>query len=184
MSKVQGPINQKAVIAACHQHKPLQHALELAKKLYKKHKRKHSGIEYLSHPLTVISLLLEAGASQTALVTAALQDTLAQTTLKESTIRDLFGDDVANQVVALTATVDSIGYVHVEAYRAQLAAASAEVQTIKLAAILDEICAIPAKSLVTEMPFINASAELAAALTLGNAEIARRVQAALRRARA
>lgn len=184
MSKVQGPINQKAVIAACHQHKPLQQALELAKKLYKKHKRKHSGIEYLSHPLTVISLLLEAGASQTALVTAALQDTLAQTTLKESTIRAQFGDDVANMVVALTATVDSIGYVHVEAYRAQLAAATAEVQTIKLASILDEICAIPAKNLATEAQFINATAELAGALTLGNAEIARRVQAALRRARA
>lgn len=184
MSKVQGPINQKAVIAAAHKSKALQQALELAKKLYKKHKRKHTGIEYLSHPLTVISLLLEAGASQTALVTAALQDTLSATTLKESTIRDMFGDDVANQVVTLTATVDSIGYVHVEAYRAQLAAANPEVQTIKLAAILDDICAIPAKNLVAEADFISASAELAAGLTLGNAELARRVQAALRRARA
>lgn len=184
MSKVQGPINQKAVIAACHKHKPLQHALELAKKLYKNTKRAHTGIEYLSHPLTVISLLLEAGASQTALVAAALQDTLAQTTLKESTIRDQFGDDVANMVVALTATVDSVGYVHVEAYRDQLVAANPEVQTIKLAAILDEICAIPAKNLFAQADFINASAELAGALTQGNAEIARRVQAALRRARA
>lgn len=184
MSKVQGPINQKAVIAACHKHKPLQLALELAKKLYKKHKRQHTGIEYLSHPLTVISLLLEAGASQTALVTAALQDTLAQTNLKESTIRDQFGDEVANQVVALTPEIDSVGYIHVEAYRAQLAGASAEVQTIKLASILDQVCSIPQAKLAGEAQFINAAADIAAVLTQGNAELARRVQAALRRARA
>jgi (p)ppGpp synthase/HD superfamily hydrolase len=179
MSKAQGPINQKAVIAACHQHKPLQQALELAKKLYKKEKRKHTGIEYLSHPLTVISLLLDVNAPQESLVVAALQDTLAITTLKNSTLRSLFGDAVADQVIALTQAGDT----H-EAYKAKLAGSTSEVQTIKLASILDNICAIPAKSLASEVDFINAAADIAGALVLGNAEIARRVQAALRRARA
>jgi (p)ppGpp synthase/HD superfamily hydrolase len=189
MSKVQGPINHKAVIAACQKHKPLQLALELAKKLYKKDKRKHTGIEYLSHPLTVISLLLEVGASQDALVVAALQDTLSRTTLKESTIRAQFGDDVADNVVALAPVssqgafgiLDTIAFA---AYKDRLASASPEVQTIALASILDHICSIPAAKLSDEAAFVSECADVAGALVLGNAEIARRVQAALRRARA
>ena len=180
MSKVQGPINHKAVIAACHKYKPLQLALELAKKLYKKDKRKHTGIEYLSHPLTVISLLLEVGAAPDALVVAALQDTLSRTTLKESTIRAQFGDAIAEQVVALT----QAGAQDVTAYKAQLASTSPEVQTIKLASVLDHICAIPAAKLTAEAAFIGELADIAGVLAMGNAEIARRVQAALRRARA
>lgn len=184
MSKIQGPINHKAVIAACHKHKPLQLALELAKKLYQKQKRKHTGIDYLSHPLTVISLLLEVGASQDALVVAALQDTLSRTTLKESTIRAQFGDAIADKVVALTATAITGQRVVIEAYRDQLVSGGPEVQTIKLASILDEICSLPANTLRTETATVDVLADIAGDLTLGNAEIARRVQAALRRARA
>lgn len=184
MSKVQGPLNQKAVIAACYQHKPLELSLQLAKKLYKKHKRNHTGIEYLSHPLTVISLLLEAKVSPDALVTAALQDTLTLTALKEATIRAQFGDVVADQVVALTPVIGADGKLDFDAYKAKLASANPEVQTIKLAAILDDVCSIPARQLAAEADFITANAELASVLTLGDAEIARRVQATVRRARA
>jgi len=184
MSKVQGPINQKAVIAFCYKYLPYKQALELAKKLYKKDKRKHTGIEYLSHPLTVGSLLLEVNASPTAVVVSALQDTLTRTSLKESTIRKEFGDAVADQVVALTPVNGAEGQLDVEAYKAKLVAAGPEVQTIKLAAILDEICSIPQNKLSAEAGYINTCADIAGALTLGNAELARRVQAALRRARA
>lgn len=184
MTKVQGPINHKAVIAYCYQDKSYKKALELAKKLYKKDKRKHTGVDYLSHPLTVASLLLEVGVSGEALVVSALQDTLTRTSLKESTIRTEFGDGVADQVVALTPVKGADGALDLEAYKAKLAAAGPDIQTIKLASILDEVCAIPAGKLSAEADFINASADLAGVLTAGNAEISRRVQAALRRARA
>lgn len=184
MSKAQGPINQKAVIAYCYKDATYKKALELAKKLYSKHKRPHVNVEYLSHPLTVATLLLELGVSSTAMVASALQDTLTRTNLKESTIRAEFGDAVAELVVALTPVVTAADQVDIEAYKAKLAAASHEVQTIKLASILDNVCAIPANRLAASAEFLNTCAELAGAMPLGNAEIGRRVQAALRRARA
>jgi (p)ppGpp synthase/HD superfamily hydrolase len=184
MTKVQGPINHKAVIAHCYADKAYKQALELAKKLYKKDKRKHTGIEYLSHPLTVASLLLEVGVSGEALVVSALQDTLTRTALKESSIRTEFGDAVADQVVALTPVKRINGELDLDAYKAKLAGLNADLQTVKLASILDDVCAIPAGKLAAESDLINTSFEIAGVLTAGNAEIARRVQAALRRARA
>jgi (p)ppGpp synthase/HD superfamily hydrolase len=184
MSKVQGPINHKAVIAYCYQDKSYKQALELAKKLYKKDKRKHTGVDYLSHPLTVASLLLEVGVQPVTMVVSALQDTLARTSLKESTLRTEFGDDVANQVLVLTPVKTADGKLDVEAYKAKLAAAVPELQTLKLASILDEVCSIPAGKLSAESEFIGQCAELAGVLTQGQPELARRVQVALRRARA
>jgi (p)ppGpp synthase/HD superfamily hydrolase len=184
MTKVQGPINHKAVIAHCYADKAYKQALELAKKLYKKDKRKHTGIDYLSHPLTVASLLLEVGASGDALVVSALQDTLSRTALKESTIRAEFGDIVADHVVALTPVKSVNGELDLEAYKAKLAGLTTHFQSVKLASILDEVCAIPAAKLAAESDLINTSFEIAGVLTAGNAELARRVQAALRRARA
>lgn len=184
MTKVQGPINHKAVIAYCYQDATYKKALELAKKLYRKDKRKHTGVEYLSHPLTVASLLLEVGVSGEAMVVSALQDTLSRTSLKESTLRAEFGDAIADQVVALTPVTGADGALDVAAYTGRLQAAGPAIQTIKLASILDEVCAIPAGKLSAEADFISGCAVIAGAMTLGNAEIARRVQAALRRARA
>lgn len=184
MTKVQGPINHKAVIAYCYQDKAYKKALELAKKLYQKEKRKYTGVNYLSHPLTVASLLLEVGVSSEAMVVSALQDTLTRTSLKEATIRTEFGDAVAAQVVALTPVKNVDGSLDLEAYKAKLAAAGPDIQTVKLAALLDEVCAIPAGKLSAEADLINTSADLAAVLTGGNPEIARRVQAIVRRARA
>lgn len=183
MSKAHGPINQKAVIAYCYKDAQYQKALELAKKLYKKQKRKHTGIEYLSHPLTVASLLLELGVSSTAMVVSALQDMLVLTNLKESTIRAQFGDVIADKVVALTPPTDDSAEAF-QAYKSKLAGADHEVQTVKLAALLDDICAIPKAHLVADAPFLAKCSEIVESLNLGNAELARRVQAALRRARA
>lgn len=184
MNKAQGPINQKAVIGYCYKDKSYAKALELAKKLYKKVKRNHTGLEYLSHPLTVATLLLEVGVSAEAMQASALQDTLSRTTLKEATIRADFGDAVADMVVALTPAKGADGKVDVDAYQAQLVAGGPEVQTIKLASLLDDVCAIPAAKLAAESEMLEQADKLAAAMTFGNAELARRVQAALRRARA
>ncbi len=182
----QGPINSKAVIAYCYKDKSYAKALELAKKLYKGAKRAHTGVEYLSHPLTVASLLLEIGGfSSEAMQASALQDAQGgNTTLKPTTIRTVFGDAVANLVDALTPVKDAEGNVDLAAYKAALIAAGPEAQTIKLASILDDVCSIPGAKLAGESGRIAVLADVAAALTDGNAEIARRVQAAIRRARA
>ena len=178
-----GPINQKAVIAYCHKDKSYQKAIELAKKLYAKRKRKYSGVAYWSHPLTVASLLLEVGVASEAMVASALQDTLTHSTLKEATIRAEFGDVVADMVLVLTPLSGELEALAFAAYKAKLAGASPGVQTIKLASILDDLCAIPTSKVSAESEFIDNCAELAGVLTLGNAELARRVQSVIRLAR-
>lgn len=185
MTKVQGPINHKAVISHCYKDKTYKKALELAKKLYSKQKRKHTGVEYLSHPLTVASLLLEIGASDEALVVSALEDVLSRTTLKESTLRKEFGDSVADKVLALTPFRTPDGELNKGMYAINLVSAGTDVQNIKLASILDEVCAIPANKLAEEAEFLATCAQLTSALVgMGNPELGRRVQAAIRRARA
>lgn len=184
MSKFQGPINQKAVIAYCYQDKAYKQALELAKALYKKKKRKYTGVDYLSHPLTVASLLLEAKVSSFAMVVSALQDVLTQSNLKISTVANDFGQDVADAVTTLTPIYHPDGQLHLAAYVPALMAASPELQTIKLASLLDEICSIPAGRLVHEAGFLFYAAEIASALDKGDAELKRRVSAAIRRAHA
>lgn len=184
MTKVQGPINSKAVIAYCYKDKSYAKALELAKKLYKKVKRAYTGVEYLSHPLTVGSLLLELGVSSEAMQASALQDTVEKTTLKATTVRTEFGDAVSDLVNALTPVTTPDGMVDIAAYTAAIVAAGVEAQTIKLASILDDVCSIPANKLSAEAERIGVLATIAAGLTGGNAELARRVQAAVRRARA
>lgn len=184
MNKSPSPINSKAVIGYCYQDKAYQKALKLAEKLYAKVKRVHTGLDYLSHPLTVATLLLDVGVSSEAMQASALQDTLTKTTLKLSTIQAEFGTTVAQMVQALTPVQDASGQLDVAACKAALAAAGPEVQTIKLASLLDEVCAIPKGKLVVEAARIEQMADLAASLTFGNAELARRVQAAVRRARA
>lgn len=183
MNKSPSPINSKAIIGYCYQDKAYQKALKLAEKLYAQVKRVHTGVEYLSHPLTVATLLLEIGVSSQAMQASALQDTLTKTTLKLSTIQAEFGEAVAQMVQALTPVLGASGELDVEAYKAALASAGPEVQTIKLASILDEVCAIPKHKLAAEAARIELLADLANSLTFGNAELARRIQAAVRRAR-
>lgn len=182
LTHVNGPINSKAVIAYCHREKSFSKALEMAKKLYKGQKRDHTGFEYLSHPLIVSSLLIEVNAPLTSMLVAALQDTLARTTLKEASLRSEFGDDVADKVVALTAPRLETGAVFVPGYIEQLARAGADVQTIKLASLLDDLAPLSEKHAKKAQGLIDLAVELLPALESGNKELFRRVEAALRRA--
>ena len=182
LKHVNGPVNSRAVIAYCHREKTYAKALELAKKLYKGQKREFTGFEYLSHPLIVSTLLLEVQAPRDTLLAAALQDTLAHTTLKETTLRSEYGDEVASMVLALTAPRLENGNVDVDSYKAQLAAASQEVKTVKLASLLDELAPLSEKYVKHARDLIALAADLLPVLEDGNAELFRRVQAALRRA--
>lgn len=182
LKHVNGPLNSRAVIAYCHREKTYAKALELAKKLYKGQKREFTDFEFLSHPLIVSTLLLEVNSPLSTMLTAALQDTLARTTLKESTLRSEYGDEVANAVVELTAPRLDSGEIDVQAYKVRLASANAEVKTVKLASLLDELAPLSEKYAKRASSLIGLVAEVLPVLEGGHPELFRRVQAALRRA--
>lgn len=180
---VKGPINSKAVIAYCHRDKTFSNALQLAKKLLSGQKRAFTGFDYLSHPLTVASLLIEVKAPQPVMVAAALQDSLSRTTLKAATLEKEYGAEVAAMVRALTPVKNAEGQVDLAAYKAQLEQGGESVQTIKLASLLDHLAPLSEKYAKKAGELIAEATELLPSLTQGHPELMHRAQAALRRAR-
>ncbi len=77
-----------------------QGAVELACRLHHGQVRKSNGVPYISHPLAVASLVLEAGGDEDLAIAALLHDTVEDCggwpVLEE--IRQLFGDQVASVV--------------------------------------------------------------------------------------
>lgn len=183
MQKVSGPINTQTFIAYARRHKPFEEAFNLATKLYAKQKRDFTGIKYISHPSTVASLLLDYQLPAHTMVAAVLEETLSRTNLKAATIENLFGAEVLALVQALTPG-ELAGSEARQAYGEQIRAAGYQAQTVKLASILDHVCAIPAKRLSESVDNLNAWADLLPYLVGGNAELHERLTAAIRRARA
>lgn len=186
MSKPQtaNPVNSKLLIGLAQSNKAMASALQLVTKVYKNDKREHTGIPYSSHALTMVSVLHPFELSMPALVAAVLADTLSRKAVKYETLVEQFGPDVADMVKALTPVRKEDGQLDVEAYKAQLSAASPEVQSIKLADLLDHICAIPAKKLAASFELFNLAEALLPALGQGDPELLRRVLLSIHRARA
>ena len=181
-SNTVSPVNAKALIAHARLEKSFYDALQLAKKLYAKQKRAHTGVEYLSRPLTVASLLLDLKYATPVLVAAVLSETLVRTTLKPTALRDKFGDAVADMVEILTPPAELEGEPWA-AYVQRLAEANPDVQSIKMAELLEGICALPRKTLGNEFAFLARCEQLAAAMPMANEELSRRVTALIRAAR-
>jgi len=181
-SKTVSPVNAKALIAHARLEKPFYDALQLAKQLYAKQKRAHSGVEYLSRPLTVASLLLDHKYATPVLVAGVLGEALVRTTLKPTTLREKFGPEVADMVELLTPPKEVEGEAW-DAYVQRLAAATPEVQSIKMAELLEGICALPRKELSNEFAFLARCEQIAAAMPMANEELSRRVMVLIRAAR-
>lgn len=184
MKFVQGPINSKALVAYCHTDKVFAKALDLVRGLYKKDKREFTGVAYWSHPTTVSSLLLEISAEPTTMAAGALQETLARGRLQPKTIVEQFGPEVLSKVEALTPVLHINGELDVRSTGERLQAGGGQVQTIKLASLLDTICAIPRNKLASKFKLLDEVDALLPYLQIGNAELMRRVQVALRQSRA
>ena len=57
-----------------------------------------AGVDYIEHPRAVAAQMED----ETGKIVALLHDVLEDTGIKESTLRDLFGDEIADTVVVLT----------------------------------------------------------------------------------
>lgn len=81
----------------------LEHAFEFAKDAHKNQTRK-SNQPYIIHPLEVAIILTESHADTTSLIAALLHDVVEDTKTSTDSIRDEFGDLVADIVEGLTKT--------------------------------------------------------------------------------
>lgn len=77
-------------------------AIEVATVAHEEQRRKGNGTPYITHPVTVSMLLLQAGCSQNAVVAGLLHDTLEDTELSYEDIKREFGPQVANLVEECT----------------------------------------------------------------------------------
>ena len=64
--------------------------------------RRHSGEEYVCHPLSVACILVDLGMDSETLVASILHDVVEDTPVELSDVRRQFGDDVANLVDGVT----------------------------------------------------------------------------------
>ncbi|MFI5053644.1 MAG: HD domain-containing protein [Acidimicrobiia bacterium] len=81
-------------------------AVEWASSLHATHRRKGTDAPYLSHPLAVAALVLEAGGTETEAIAALLHDVIEDASVKPKKIRRRFGRKVTRIVVACTETLD------------------------------------------------------------------------------
>lgn len=79
----------------------LTKAYDLSLKAHKNQKR-HSGDDYFQHPLAVAQLLTEKKMDDATIITALLHDTVEDTTIKLSEIKEQFGEEVSFLVDGLT----------------------------------------------------------------------------------
>ena len=79
----------------------IQTAYEVAEKAHTGQVRK-SGDPYITHPLSVSTILAELGMDTTTLVAALLHDTVEDTTLTLKEVTEKFGDEVAHLVDGVT----------------------------------------------------------------------------------
>ncbi len=97
--------------------------------------RKFTGEPYIQHCYNVRDLVASVIDNQDAICAAVLHDTIEDTEICYQDIVDNFGDSVAGMVASLT-TVDGRCSV---AYNLMLKGIDADVQTVKLADILDNL---------------------------------------------
>ena len=76
----------------------LNKAIEFASIKHANQKRKGTTIPYIVHPIEVMQILRENGASENAQIAGVLHDTIEDTATTYAEIKELFGADIANMV--------------------------------------------------------------------------------------
>jgi (p)ppGpp synthase/HD superfamily hydrolase len=83
-------------------HYAIEFAVAVAWRAHAGQVRKGGNVPYISHPLTVAKMLLEAGCSQEVVVAGLLHDTVEDTATTLEYIRDTFGEAVSTIVAGCT----------------------------------------------------------------------------------
>ena len=76
--------------------------LDLTRRGHRGQKRKDSGVDYIEHPLTVVTLLGRWGVSDELLAIAYMHDLLEDTSVSINEIREVSNERVLNSVIELS----------------------------------------------------------------------------------
>lgn len=116
-----------------------QTAINFAATWHAEQKRKYTGLPYLTHLVDVACLCSQVGLDSSTVQAALLHDVLEDTEATYDEVRSHFGVVVADRVLALTDCGKSVGNraARKAVDRARLASSPFEVQSIKLADLID-----------------------------------------------
>jgi len=129
-----------------------------------------SGAPYIGHPVRVAKMVEVTGAGEDTVSAALLHDVVEDTTVTMETLRNVFGDDISYMVWQLT-TVKHEGENRAARKlreRNRLAEATADVQTIKLADLIDNTQDIIRFDKDFAKVYVAEKAELLSVLTKGD----------------
>lgn len=146
--KISGREAQKSVIEKLKSNSPadgtdklsiVEKALIYATVKHCNQERKYTNDPYIVHPLTVAKNLSDLGFRAEVIASAILHDTVEDTDATHDEIFEIFGNTVSNFVQFLTDDSDGLGNrkVRKEHDRKRLAGAPAEVQSAKVADLID-----------------------------------------------
>lgn len=161
---------------------PIKHGAKVygaylfAKWAHRGQKRKYTFEPYIVHPVEVMSMVATVPHTKAMLMAALLHDVREDCGVKDSTLRWLFGDTVADYVHWLTdPPKDQTAHLNRATRKAQdcarLAIAPAEVQTIKLADLASNSKSIVAHDPKFAKVYLKEKAHLLMVLTLGDVEL-------------
>jgi len=158
-------------------------AYELAAKAHSGQRRKDDGSPYISHPVAVAQVLLEAGFRDQVIAAALLHDVVEDTELSSEEVAERFCDEVAALVDALSEDDDIEDFEERKhAHREQVEGASFEAVAIYIAdklSNLKDMRAIYARDGESIAPRFAAPLDVRIGLWREDAEMALRVAPAL-----
>lgn len=148
-------------------------AFQMTERAHRGMLRRYTGEPYLVHVVAVAKTVGRVDESDAAVCAALLHDTLEDTDLTYQDIAATLGFHVADMVMELTTrpVPDEKRSGRMLRERMRLADATATVQTIKLADMLDNMPTIIEHDSKFAKVYMSEKAELLAVLTLGNEEL-------------
>jgi (p)ppGpp synthase/HD superfamily hydrolase len=106
-------------------------ALAYAARAHAGQRRRVDGAPFITHPVEVALLLQESGAPDHVVAAGVLHDVIEKSGVDGEDLREQFGDDVADLVIAVSEDEDIVGYAaRKAALREQVRAAGDEALTV------------------------------------------------------
>jgi len=130
--------------------------------------RKYTGEPYIVHPIEVMMLVREHGGTEAMQAAALLHDVIEDTPATEGNVREAFGDEVADMVLALSDLEEGNRATRKRLSLERLAASDGDVQTIKLADLISNTRTIVERDPDFAKVYLREKAALLEALTKGS----------------
>ena len=146
----------------------LDHAIAFAATAHTGQRRKYTNEPYVTHCIEVMNIVRTAGGSIEMQCAAVLHDTIEDTYVSYSDLHIEFGENVAEMVLSLSDMEEGNRATRKRLSCERLAAASGNVQTIKLADLISNTASITEHDPKFAAVYLKEKATLLRAMTKGN----------------